>query len=347
AHAVPAGDDEAQWKAVLRRQGPAVDRVGEQDLAARRLSDRKAALVVLVDPALHAAVHAGEHDVDRAGLHAGLLEDRPERGPRPLRVAHGFGEPRLAQGPRRHARAAVPRAFEGHGEGGRWARSDVFQREVQRPAHMASDAQLVQLNVDQGDVEMDQQVVKAERSELVTERLERHRMVADRELQLFGRDVRAGDEGSRSSRWRGVRRWDRASLEVMQERSEEQVISRLLELENDGQAERRAELTNERFLALLHDPDDGLSYVLRHGTDQTEGAEIPAGTEFYQYPTPDEAQRAFEQLLAESRQAGELVEEDSTDDIGDFESSGAEVRDLFADSDEDELSQDPVISEEE
>jgi len=133
----------------------------------------------------------------------------------------------------------------------------------------------------------------------------------------------------------------------MQERSEEQVISRLLELENDGQAERRAELTNERFLALLHDPDDGLSYVLRHGTDQTEGAEIPAGTEFYQYPTPDEAQRAFEQLLAESRQAGELVEEDSTDDIGDFESSGAEVRDLFADSDEDELSQDPVISEEE
>ncbi|TMD94344.1 MAG: hypothetical protein E6I72_13375 [Chloroflexi bacterium] len=133
----------------------------------------------------------------------------------------------------------------------------------------------------------------------------------------------------------------------MQERSEEQVISRLLELENDGQAERRAELTNERFLALLHDPDDRLSYVLRHGTDQTEGAEIPAGTEFYQYPTPDEAQRAFEQLLAESRQAGELVEEDSTDDIGDFESSGAEVRDLFADSDEDELSQDPVISEEE
>jgi len=133
----------------------------------------------------------------------------------------------------------------------------------------------------------------------------------------------------------------------MQERSEEQVISRLLELENDGQAERRAELTNERFLALLHDPDDGLSYVLRHGTDQTEGAEIPAGTEFYQYPTPDEAQRAFEQLLAESRQAGELVEEDSTDDIGDFESSGAEVRDLFADSDEDELSQDSVISDEE
>ena len=132
----------------------------------------------------------------------------------------------------------------------------------------------------------------------------------------------------------------------MQERSEEQIVSRLLELENDGQAERRAKLTDERFLSLVHDPDNGRSYVLRHRADDTEGAEIPEGSEFYEYPTPDEAQRAFEQLLNESRSAGELVEEDSTDDIGDFETSGAEVRDLYADSDEDELTQDPVISEE-
>jgi hypothetical protein len=133
----------------------------------------------------------------------------------------------------------------------------------------------------------------------------------------------------------------------MRERSEEEIVSRLLELENDGQAERRAELTGERFLSLLHDPDTGRSYVLSHRTDETEGAEIPAGTEFYQYATADEAQRAYDQLLEESRRAGELVEEDSTEDIGDFESGGAEVRDLFADSDEDELSTDSVISDEE
>ncbi len=133
----------------------------------------------------------------------------------------------------------------------------------------------------------------------------------------------------------------------MQERSEEQIISRLLELENDGQAERRAQLTGERFLSLLNDPDTGLSYVLRHGLDGTEGAEIPEGTEFYEYPTADVAQRAFEQLLDESRKAGELVEEDSTEDIGDSETGGAEVRDQYADIDEDELTQDPVISEEE
>jgi hypothetical protein len=133
----------------------------------------------------------------------------------------------------------------------------------------------------------------------------------------------------------------------MQDRSEEQIISRLLELENEGQSERRAELTGERYLTLLHDPANGRSYILRHGTDETEGAEIPNGTEFYEYAHPDAAQQAYEQLLGEARQAGELVDEDSTDDVGDFESSGAEVRDLFADESEDELVRDPVISEEE
>jgi hypothetical protein len=133
----------------------------------------------------------------------------------------------------------------------------------------------------------------------------------------------------------------------MQERSEEQIISRLLELENDEQAERRVRLRGEKYLSLLHDPEDGRSYIFRHGTDETEGAELPQDTEFYEYSTADVAQRAFEQMVEESRRAGQVVEEDSTDDIGDSESGGAEMRDLYADVDEDELTQDPVISEEE
>lgn len=133
----------------------------------------------------------------------------------------------------------------------------------------------------------------------------------------------------------------------MQERSEEQIISRLLELENDEQAERRVRLRGEKYLSLVHDPDDGRSYVFRHGTDETEGAELPEDTEFYEYPTADVAERAFEQMVEESRRAGQVVEEDSTDDLGDSESGGAEIRDLYADMDEDELTQDPVISEEE
>lgn len=127
----------------------------------------------------------------------------------------------------------------------------------------------------------------------------------------------------------------------MQERSEEQVLSRLFELENEGQAERRAELTGQRFISLIQDPDSGRGFILRHGVDETEGAEIPAGTEFWEYQTWPEAERAFDQLLAESSRTGEVVEDDSTEGIGDFETAGAEVRDLYSASDDDELVTDP------
>ena len=133
----------------------------------------------------------------------------------------------------------------------------------------------------------------------------------------------------------------------MQDRSENQIISRLIELENEGLAERRVQLMNEHYLTLLDDPDTGRSYVFRHGVDETEGAELPPDSEFFEYPRHDEAQIAFEQQLAEARTAGEVVNEDSTDDIGDFETDGAEIRDLYADESEDELVRDPVISEEE
>ncbi len=123
----------------------------------------------------------------------------------------------------------------------------------------------------------------------------------------------------------------------MEERSEEQVISRLFDLENDGQATQRAELTGERFISLIQDPKSGQSYVFQHGLDETEGAEVPPGTEFWEYPTMDEAERAYSQLLEEDRQAGELVATDTAEGIGDSETGGAEVRDRYSASDDDPL----------
>jgi hypothetical protein len=123
----------------------------------------------------------------------------------------------------------------------------------------------------------------------------------------------------------------------MEERSEEQVITRLFDLENDGQATQRAELTGERFLSLIQDPSNGTAYVFQHGLDETEGAEVPPGTEFWEYPTLDEAQRAYSQLVEEDRQAGELVATDSEEGIGDSETGGAEVRDRYSASDDDPL----------
>lgn len=121
----------------------------------------------------------------------------------------------------------------------------------------------------------------------------------------------------------------------MQERSEEQILSRLLDLENAGQAERRVELDGQTYIALIHDPDSTRGYVLKHDVDETEGVEIPEGTEFWEYPTAQEAEKAFEQLVAESAREGAVVEDDATDDIGDIESGGAEVRDLYSDNDTD------------
>src|ERR1700693_4033520 len=123
----------------------------------------------------------------------------------------------------------------------------------------------------------------------------------------------------------------------MDERSEEQIISRLFDLENAGQAAQRAELTGERFLSLIQDSVSGLSYIFQHGLDETEGAEVPPGTEFWEYPTWDEAERAYAQLLGEDRRAGELVEVDSEEGLGDSDTDGAEVRDRYSASDEDDL----------
>jgi hypothetical protein len=123
----------------------------------------------------------------------------------------------------------------------------------------------------------------------------------------------------------------------MEEKSEEQVITRLFDLENEGQATQRAELTGERFISLIQDPSNGTAYVFQHGLDETEGAEVPPGTEFWEYPTLDEAQRAYAQLVEEDRQAGELVATDSDEGIGDSETGGAEVRDRYSASDDDLL----------
>jgi len=136
----------------------------------------------------------------------------------------------------------------------------------------------------------------------------------------------------------------RMRINDMQERSEEQVLSRLLELENEGGAERRVELTAERFLSLLHDPNDNRYFVLQHGLDDTEGAEIPPGTEFYEYPTRDEAERAFNQLVNDFGRGGEVVEVDSTEGIGDSETGGAEILDQYSADDDDLLINDEAES---
>ena len=97
-------------------------------------------------------------------------------------------------------------------------------------------------------------------------------------LRLSEAEARTGEEEAKalaevfSAERRSARRFlYPARIRAMQEQSEEQIISRLFELENGGQAERRAELSGERFISLIHDPDTGRAYVFSHSLDETEG----------------------------------------------------------------------------
>ncbi len=75
-HSVPARDDQPEREAVLRRERLPVDLVCEQDLVAAAIGEREAALVLLLDIALDAAVHPGEHHVARLRQRLGLVEQR-------------------------------------------------------------------------------------------------------------------------------------------------------------------------------------------------------------------------------------------------------------------------------
>src|SRR5437870_3761351 len=83
-HAVPPRHHEPQWKAVLRRERLAVDRIGEEDLVAHGLRQAEAPLVVLLDATLHTAIQAGEDGLDGAVERPGFFEQRSQRRACPL-----------------------------------------------------------------------------------------------------------------------------------------------------------------------------------------------------------------------------------------------------------------------
>src|SRR5438094_512261 len=167
---------------MLRRQGLAVDRMHQHHLGTVRIGRRKAALVELVDAALHAAVEAGEYDLASALAQAGLGEDGPQGRAGPLSCPHRLTQPGLAHRPRRETSAAVAGALERDGDRGLRARLDVVQAQAQRTVDMAADRELPGARVDHWDVEVDQQIVQADRRDRVVQRLERHRVIAHCEL---------------------------------------------------------------------------------------------------------------------------------------------------------------------
>jgi hypothetical protein len=115
------------------------------------------------------------------------------------------------------------------------------------------------------------------------------------------------------------------------EMSDQQIVTQLWELENNEEADRRAQLTGGQFLSLFMDKLNDRSHVFRHGIDETGG--LDAGdAEFWEYETGDEAERVFNQLLQQAARTGRLVDPDSDAEMGDFETAGPELRGTASDT---------------
>src|SRR5690606_39355982 len=88
--AVPAGNDQANGRAVVEGQGCAVHLVRDEHFGTQRVVDMHASREVLLDLSapdlLHALVRAVEDDLDSAILHAGLGAQVAQSHASPARI---------------------------------------------------------------------------------------------------------------------------------------------------------------------------------------------------------------------------------------------------------------------
>ena len=180
---------------MLGRKRLPVDLIGEQHLLAQSLGDREAALEGVLEVALDAAVEPAEDDLLRLRGNTCLLQKRRERSARPLGGADGTLEPRLADRPRLDQRAPVAGALERHGHRPGGQRLHVLEAEGERLLHVPADLEPPRLGVHLRDVEVDQQVVEADRRDVVLQRLERDGVIAAAELKLVEGDLRGVSDG--------------------------------------------------------------------------------------------------------------------------------------------------------
>jgi hypothetical protein len=176
---------------VLRRQGLAVHVVGEDGLAG--VLDRQRPFVALSLASLDALVESTEEELDCVVAHAGLFEQRGERGAAPLCRANGLGQPWLAHRTGLEQGAAVAGALEGDRLLHPLPLPQGIEGKRQWAFHSPCDLQAEARGVDRRDVVVDQEVVQARRGDRVPQRLERKPVVASGEPQLGSRDSLVAD----------------------------------------------------------------------------------------------------------------------------------------------------------
>ncbi len=174
---------------MLRRQRLAVDLVREERVAAQKLVERQAPLVRLLLAAVDAAIEPGEERFDRAVPDTRLLEHRRDRDASPARRSDGFEEPGLTEDVRLDVHTAVAGALHRHGDLDRRPRAEVVEREGDGSLDQTADLEPPRRSVDVRNVEVREEVVEPDRRDVPAKRLERHSVIACRELKLLEVDL--------------------------------------------------------------------------------------------------------------------------------------------------------------
>ena len=106
------------------------------------------------------------------------------------------------------------------------------------------------------------------------------------------------------------------------DRLDQRELAQLWHLENEGRADRRAELEGERFVSLFTDVLGGRSYVFEHGVEDATDDVSVGDAELERYETADQARVAYTERLREARREGRLVDPSSEEDLGDASFDG-------------------------
>ena len=168
---------------------------------------------MMLDAEVEAAIAAEEHDVAGIGGKAGAFEQELERRAGPLGGADGLVMPRLTAPARRDGGAAVAGAFQRHAQRACGKALELIEAKAQRPLDAAADGKRpggARGHV--GHVEVDQQIVQAERRQVVAQRLQERAGIAVGEQQFLARErllgglARLGVEDRMMGAGHGMRR---------------------------------------------------------------------------------------------------------------------------------------------
>ena len=181
---------------MLRWQRCTIQLIREQSASVDEIRHCKASFVRLLDPTVDSPVGAREQHLDRSVGHSYPFEHRAQLHTSPLTRPDCFEQPGLARRARLQERPTIARTFHGYGASSGWERPQIVDCELSGAVDQTADAQAPTTRIDHWDVEVNQQVMQTDGCHRISQRLQRHAVIARRQLQFLERNAHARREVS-------------------------------------------------------------------------------------------------------------------------------------------------------